>query len=839
MRSSNRRKTRVGLAAAAGAVAAALVLAAPAGAAIPTTLSSPANCTVDNTAPESYVFCDDGVPATAGGLVANEPLDAAVTVPARYGGDGFTGLPLKDATAPLPAGADTAGNIALDVDISIPLGAAPAGGYPLIVMMHGCCGGEKTNWEAQNVAAGSRFDAGGERWHYNNAWFASRGYVVLNYTARGFINAGNRGSTGEMKLDSRRFEINDFQALACESMAQAGDFSAAAGHPVSINPNGVVATGGSYGGGFSWMALTDPKWTCNPDTGAAGTDMSLVAAAAKYGWTDLVSSLVPTGHQGAKPSNLPPTDGCGSGPVKLDGSACPQAAPIGIPKRSIVNALYLSGTGLLGSHTTFPPEIIQAFGCISGPYPVETAPGCASTFGPTLQQFLNDSSAYYQNGFFAKIATDPSYVTPVFDAATLTDPLFPALENRRMINRLREVVSDYPVQAYYGDYQHFTQNKAKLWGDVCTSGGNRHVCTNSDFGGAFNSSPASLARLGVTTRLNNFIDYFARPAANPGAQRPGFDVTAELQVCPDNAADLGVPTDESGPQFTAATFEKLAPREYVAEIVARRRATSIVSPNEHAENSDPVTNAFNNRSRCPVVNDSAGSGVGTYTTPKLERAKTMIGATRVKVDFKASGTVTQIDARLYDVIPGGKAVLVDRGPRRLRPSESRKGRVSFELQGNGWRFQKGHRIRIELTQDDDPYVHESNGAPASTARIRRVRLSLPVREKGKRCENPMQGSAKGEKLRGSSGGDEIDARGGNDRATGRKGADCILGGAGKDRINGGKGRDRLRGGAGNDKIKARDGRRDIVNCGKGNDRAKVDASDRVRGCETVRLRRRR
>ena len=27
--------------------------------------------------------------------------------------------------------------------------------------------------------------------------------------------------------------------------------------------------------------------------------------------------------------------------------------------------------------------------------------------------------------------------------------------------RLRSVVPRYPIQAYHGDYQHFTQNKAK------------------------------------------------------------------------------------------------------------------------------------------------------------------------------------------------------------------------------------------------------------------------------------------------------------------------------------------------------------------------------------------
>jgi hypothetical protein len=45
----------------------------------------------------------------------------------------------------------------------------------------------------------------------------------------------------------------------------------------------VVTVGGSYGGGFSWMAFTDPKWDS-----PGGTDMQLAAAAPKYGWSDLV-----------------------------------------------------------------------------------------------------------------------------------------------------------------------------------------------------------------------------------------------------------------------------------------------------------------------------------------------------------------------------------------------------------------------------------------------------------------------------------------------------------------------------------------------------------------------
>jgi len=157
----------------------ALGLLGAAHAQMPASLKS--SCTTLTPAPGfGYMFCDDGVPPT-GGLTPNIGGTNAVLVPAKY--DGFTGLPPKSADANTMPGADpTTGDIALDVDVSIPTLPAPPGGYPLIVMMHGCCSGDRTSWESTSL------DAGGEKWHYNNAWFASRGYVVLTYTARGFVN---------------------------------------------------------------------------------------------------------------------------------------------------------------------------------------------------------------------------------------------------------------------------------------------------------------------------------------------------------------------------------------------------------------------------------------------------------------------------------------------------------------------------------------------------------------------------------------------------------------------------------------------------------------------------
>lgn len=54
-------------------------------------------------------------------------------------------------------------------------------------------------------------------------------------------------------------------------------------------------------------------------------------------------------------------------------------------------------------------------------------------------------------------------------------------------------------------------------------------------------------------------------------------------------------------------------------------------------------------------------------------------------------------------------------------------------------------------------------------------------------------------------------------------------GSGDDTIRGHKGFDDISGGS--DVIKADDGRRDVVRCGRGDDKADVDLKDDVSGCE--------
>jgi hypothetical protein len=68
---------------------------------------------------------------------------------------------------------------------------------------------------------------------------------------------------------------------------------------------------------------------------------------------------------------------------------------------------------------------------------------------------------------------------------------------------------------------------------------------------------------------------------------------------------------------------------------------------------------------------------------------------------------------------------------------------------------------------------------------------------------------------------------------GGNGHDVLLGGRGADNLTGGRGADVIKGGKGNDLVRAIDNSKDVVDCGPGKDRAKVDGIDRIRNCERL------
>jgi hypothetical protein len=104
------------------------------------------------------------------------------------------------------------------------------------------------------------------------------------------------------------------------------------------------------------------------------------------------------------------------------------------------------------------------------------------------------------------------------------------------------------------------------------------------------------------------------------------------------------------------------------------------------------------------------------------------------------------------------------------------------------------------------------------------------------CDNEIRGDGTANKIKGTKGGDRILGFGAGDTLRGLGGYDCLKGSTGDDNLDGGVAGDILQGGAGDDTARSRDGKRDKINCGAGDDTALVDQRDIVKNCETIRVR---
>lgn len=113
---------------------------------------------------------------------------------------------------------------------------------------------------------------------------------------------------------------------------------------------------------------------------------------------------------------------------------------------------------------------------------------------------------------------------------------------------------------------------------------------------------------------------------------------------------------------------------------------------------------------------------------------------------------------------------------------------------------------------------------------------------GRAGDDVLGGRAGDDCLSGARGSDRLTGGRGDDRLTGGPGADVLTGGRGRDALDGGRGRDHLIGGsgangyhagAGDDRVESANGVAEDVHCGRGRDRASVDATDTTHACESV------
>lgn len=472
--------------------------------------------------------------------------------------------------------------VPLDADLSLPSSAE--GSLPTIVMLHGW-GGNKGDWQAT-----SRDGNGADKYHWNNVWFVSQGYAVLNYTARGFrqscgiTDLDPACATGWTHLGDRDHEGRDSQHLL-GLLVDAG-----------IADSGrLAATGGSYGGGQSWLLATSLPWKT-----PSGATIRLSAAVPKYPWTDLLHSLVPNGRASDD----------------VDQSASHER-PFGVMKESYVTGLYAIGRA--GGEGRYGGNPAETHSFLDGQYALTQAGEPYAP--PATEVFARDfrnKSAYYADGYFAAIADGSVEPVPVFSIQGWTDPLFPAVETLQMYRKLKAIDEDYPIYMAFADVGHsYAQNPKGQW-------------------------------VQINTQANQFLNQFVR---GQGVGRPTTNVFAFVTKCPK--------TDDPQEPIAGTDWDRMAAGRVVARGEGSRTTVWAPTNLEDGIATDPIVNggcrtepaASNDPLAATWTWAVPGDGFTMLGLPELEIDYSMLGAdatTAFKLwDIGPDGTKTLVDRGVY------------------------------------------------------------------------------------------------------------------------------------------------------------------------------------------------
>jgi hypothetical protein len=606
----------------------------------------------------------------------------------------------------------------LDVDVTLPA-SGTGSRHPLMVMFHGF-GNNKHEWESTTDAGD-----GADKYHWNSHWFAGHGFYVLTYTARGFTDQGtNRpdepntpagtdpschpptvpsGSSsggsdcapsGTIRVKNKDVEIRDSQYLAALTAAAFPD----------INPNQVAVSGGSYGGGESWLQAADPQWTFPNSVDPALPVLQVQVAVPKYGWTDLAYSLVPNGHPGFLPGD--PSYSSSQGAQNTHGVG----NPVGVAKQSYIAGLYALGTTTGTFEEGSAPTPVKSPPCtapetfttwldrVSSGEPYDVAGVDDPVIAQIRQDFSDCHSAYYQPGWRAQQLA--GHETAVFAIQGWTDDLFEAVESFRMFKYLKTLDPLWPVAVGVADVGHSrAQNKPETW-------------------------------QWLNDQANQFL--FAQIS---GSHQQQTTVFSQPTTCPNNPDPST--NNTSAQQLTASTPEGLS--NGTLTVVGPAGAT--VNPLSAADPDGLATDAVvpgrlpSELYAEPICRTSTTpSWPGRYTavSAPLTRDATYVGLGSVQVPYTLQGGPSAtLNARVW-VLPaaGGPALLITRGTYRIdAPAyDPMTGTLRVPLYGNHWLFHTGDRIRFDLTQVDTPTFRPDN--EPSTITFSAPTLTLPTRDAG-------------------------------------------------------------------------------------------------------------
>jgi X-Pro dipeptidyl-peptidase (S15 family) len=362
------------------------------------------------------------------------------------------------------------------------------------------------------------------------------------------------------------------------------------------------------------------------------------------------------------------------------------------PWSDLADALLPNGR--LGADTYAQPVGVDIQAYVNGLYTVATVTGFVAPVGADPQADVTswkqriDRGEPYGADERAILANIHRYhgalgipleqtLPPLLIQSGWTDDLFPVGQGLRMYDLLRQKSKRAPVALQLGDLGH--PRAANHPGDAA----------------AFNAQGLK------------FLD--ARLKRSGAGPAPG-SVRAYTQTCPKSARHGGGP-------FRASSFDGLARGRLVFRHRAAQRVTSSGGDAALSQRLSPLT-----VDSCVGVSDDVSRGTALATA--RSRGFTLLGMTHIRADVTVRGHDALLVGRLWDVdVARGRQRLVDRGVVRLRSKKT----VSLNLNGNGYRFPRGHQVKLELLGRDAPTYRAADRAFSVT--LRDLRVELPTRER--------------------------------------------------------------------------------------------------------------
>ncbi len=554
--------------------------------------------------------------------------------------------------------------VPLDVDVTLP--ATGDGPFPTIVMLHGY-GGNKTAFETTTEDPSTTT---GTLTNWNNNYFAKQGYAVVNTTARGF--GASCGSPASRMADPTGCAMGWIHLIDQRyEIRDTQEILGALTDQGVTKPDAIGVTGISYGGGQSLMLATLKDRVRNVDgsykpwTSPKGVPLKIAAAWPRWPWSDLVTSLVPNGRH------------------RDDQVAAPtqSRAPYGVAIQSYISGLFAAGAA---SGFYSPPGADPASDLTS--WFAEINAGEPYEGNPQIKALADE--IYLRHGAYSLIdgtngPTPAPSPAPLLIENGFTDDLFPIGEALKYYNRVRQMQgTDADVALQFGDLGH-ARGQNKRDPDV-----------------TFNTQGAAF-----------FASHLKGTASSTVPDRGS--VTVFTQTCPKDKSAAG--------PLVAPSWDASHPGVLTLASPTAQTVTSAGGDPQKATGTDPIGAGG---SACATFSGSDDPGTANYRMPK-SLGFTMVGRPTITAKVALTGVTGQLVGRLWDVGADGKQLLVTRGVYRLNSADD--GTITFQLNGNGYRFEPGHVAKLELVGSSAPTYRATNGQ--FSVAVSDLKLFVPTVEK--------------------------------------------------------------------------------------------------------------